>query len=41
MTLKSKLDNMLKMAVARMDIEGKVQDNKKYTKKKRKKSKNS
>lgn len=40
MTLKSKLDNMLKMTVARMDIEGKVQDNKKYTKK-RKKSKNS
>lgn len=35
MTLKSKLDNMLKMTVACMDIEGKVQD-KKYTKKEEK-----
>lgn len=40
MTLNSKLDNMLKMTVARMDNEGKVQDNKKYIKK-RKKSENS
>lgn len=32
MTLKSKLDNMRKMTVARMDMEGKVRDNKKYTK---------
>lgn len=38
MTLKSKLDNMLSMtaSVAHMDIKGKVQDNKKYTKKRKK-----